>query len=218
MTYLKASYRGKFSWIACVLWSFTCRASKGLVSSHLCFSRSAAHLGGKKRLPATLSSRQHDAPVTCHTLWSTLVSVFDWPTSCQLPLLRSEALSPGRKQQTAEDLWHKTLDEFVFLMCHREPCPLAQLSPFWTFVERHISADWWRRSQFHAAIVEDGRDSLWSSLGAKRMMRPFSFSRVGDLRAEVPFVGLLSFFFLIPQSQVIRILKTFSLKKKSFYF
>lgn len=51
MTYLKASYRGKFSWIARVVWSFTCRAGKGLVSSHLCFSRSAAHPGEKKKAP-----------------------------------------------------------------------------------------------------------------------------------------------------------------------
>lgn len=106
----------------------SCHASRGrglLTASHLCFSRSAAHLG-EKGTPGTLSSRRHDAAVTCHTLWSTLVSVFHSPTSCQLPLLRSEALSPGRKQQTAEALWHKTLDEFVFLMCHREPFLLAQ--------------------------------------------------------------------------------------------
>lgn len=67
------------------LWCMSCKQRKG--SSWCCSS-------GWKRHPATLSSRRHHAAVTCHALWSALISVFHSPTSCQLPLLRSEALSP----------------------------------------------------------------------------------------------------------------------------
>lgn len=75
MTYLKASYRGKFSWIARVVWSFTCRASKGLVSSHLCFSRSAAHPGEKKKGSPPLCQVDSMTPLSPATLSDPLSSV-----------------------------------------------------------------------------------------------------------------------------------------------
>lgn len=80
------------------------------------------------------------------------------PTPCQLPLLRSESLSPGRKQQTEEALWHKTVDEFVFLMCHREPFLLVErlffFGQLWSVTFRTY---WCRGLQSHGGIVCSGQ-------------------------------------------------------------
>lgn len=124
----------------------------------ICVLVAALLIQGEKWHPAALSSRRRDAPVTCHTLWSTLVSVFLSPTSCQLPLLRCKALSPGGRQQTAEAPVTQNSGWICLPNVSRRDISFSTLTPIlWTVFECDISYLLVQRIAIPWAIVEGGQ-------------------------------------------------------------
>lgn len=70
------AWRGKFSSNVCVIWRFSCHASRGrglLAASHLCFSCGAAHPGEKG--PPLLCQVDSMIPLSPATLFHPLSSV-----------------------------------------------------------------------------------------------------------------------------------------------